>query len=277
MAPVQILFILVLYYNEDEVEAFFKSQLKKQSFQDYYVLIVNNGCDSPERVKKFFEGYSNVEIVGRGGNLGYFGAANFALQVYLDKFTGLPPFVIISNSDMKFVTNNFLELLIKENGSFEIAGPSIVSTITGSELNPFSGNEYSRTKLRFLHTIYSLYPFYLAYQLLSLIKRSINRKGGSVSVSEERQEVYAIHGSFMIFQRSYFNKGGHIKYGSFLYGEELFVAAIANRAGMRTVYLPYLRMIHDEHATTGTFKSRKQIRYMRNSIHYLLKTFYHGG
>ncbi len=271
----QILFILVLYYNDDEVECFFRDQLKKQTLQDFHVLIVNNGCRDIGRLRSRFSDAQNVEIIGEGENLGYMGGANFAISYFKNKYTNKSPLVIISNTDIEFLQIDFLEKLFCEKDNFDVAGPSILSTITHSELNPFSIRRISRSKLNFLNFVYSAYYFYLMYQSLSLIKRKFFKTASNDETGLTPVNVYAIHGSFMVLASSYFEKGGDFNYGSFLYEEEVFIAEKARLADLRTMYIPSLRLLHREHATTGTFKSRKQIEYMRNSIRYILDTFYH--
>lgn len=271
----RILFILVLYYNDEEAERFFRDQLEKQSIPDFHVLLVNNGSKDPDRLKDRFTEFGNVEVIGTGDNLGYMGAATLAIDYFRSQHPGIKPIVILSNTDIEFTSERFLEQLLAKSGSFDVAGPSIRSTITNSELNPFARERYSRTKLTFLLLVYSFYPFYLFYQTLSLIKRKLFLSKPSKAVNDQHEEVYAIHGSFMVFSPSYFERGGDLNFGSFLYEEELFVAEKARLNGMRTIFIPSLQLLHREHATTGTYKLGKHIRWMKNSVQYILKTFYH--
>ncbi len=271
----RILFILVVYFNEDEAESFFKSQLKEQSNQDYHVLIVNNGSNSHEKFSSKFNNFSNIEIIGTGQNLGYLGGASLAIKYFREKFPTSDPLVILSNTDIEFVEKDFLEKLLSVERNYDVAGPSIVSTITNSQLNPFSEKRYSKLKLKFLHRIYSIYFLYVVYQTLSLLKRKFFSEKPAKSLLKDILLVYAIHGSFMIFGPGYFKKGGNFNFGSFLYEEELFIAEQAKHFNMRTIYIPDLHLLHREHATTGIYKSRKHISYMCDSILYILKTFYH--
>ncbi len=275
MTPAKILFILVLYYNDEEAKTFFKTQLTMQSCQDYQVLLVNNGSNSLEKLVSAFKGEQNVEIIGAGENLGYFGGAAYALDYFRRKYTTLPSHVIISNMDLEFVEPSFLENLINEKSNFDLAGPSIISASSHVDLNPFSKTIYSKSKLHFLKFIFSFYPFYLIYQTMSLIKRKFKGSNIGSSPSNNLEDVYALHGSFMVFRPGFFEKGGNFNFGSFLYGEELFVAEQARRKAMRSVFLPSLKLIHKEHTTTGTYKSRKHIGFMKDSINYLLKNFFH--
>jgi len=273
MQEKNLLVILVLYYNDSDIISFVADQLNAGSNPSLHVLIVNNGSDSIEKTREQLSAFQNLEIIGQGENLGYFGAADSAFKYYTGK-NELPHFVIISNSDLEFADKNWYTWLINNTTDFDIAGPSIISGITDSNLNPFSVGEYGKKKLKFLSTLYCWYPLYLLYQVISILKRKLKGVFNRHSDQDVNVEVFAIHGSFMIFRNSFFRKGGHFNYGSFLYGEELFIAALARKHGMKTMYLSGLRLIHHEHTTTGLFKSRKQIRYMKNSIDYLLATFY---
>jgi GT2 family glycosyltransferase len=87
-------------------------------------------------------------------------------------------------------------------------------------------------------------------------------------------DTYAIHGSFMIFNKTYFTKGGSINYPSLLFGEEIFVAETALQRGLKVIYEPSLHIEHRQNATTNSFKSKKLVQLMNQSYRYLLKTFF---
>jgi len=64
-------------------------------------------------------------------------------------------------------------------------------------------------------------------------------------------EIYAPHGSFMILGASYFQKGGNLRHGTFLYAEEILVAETARDLGLRIRYVPALEVRHAEHASVS--------------------------
>ena len=78
----------------------------------------------------------------------------------------------------------------------------------------------------------------------------------------------------MIFQRSFFEKGGTLQYPSFLYEEELYIAEQSRIMNLTAVFEPSLEIVHYEHSTTGTYKNAEQIRLMRASLKYIIDTYY---
>jgi GT2 family glycosyltransferase len=114
---------------------------------------------------------------------------------------------------------------------------------------------------------------YGMFTILHLLKTKFVKSNTGNRINE-RMETYCIHGSFMVFNKSYFTKGGTINYPSLLFGEELFVAETARKLGLKTIYEPDLVINHNEHSTTGVFKSAKTVGFMHQSYSYLLKTFF---
>jgi len=62
--------------------------------------------------------------------------------------------------------------------------------------------------------------------------------------------VYAPHGAFMIFAREYFERGGTLDVGAFLFAEEGFVAETCRKLGLDVLYDPTIEVLHDEHVST---------------------------
>ncbi len=90
----------------------------------------------------------------------------------------------------------------------------------------------------------------------------------------EAMKPYAIHGSFMIFNKTFFQRGGTINYPCVLFGEELFIAEQALKLNLDLLYEPSLQVEHNEHATTGTFKSKEAVAYLHQSYTFLLNTYF---
>jgi GT2 family glycosyltransferase len=157
----------------------------------------------------------------------------------------------------------------------DIVGPDVISTLNGQHQNPYIPERISRKKMEFFRDISSnilkyntfLLAYYLKNKLVGLVQKAARSY-------EKGREVYSIHGSFMVFSNHFFEKGGHFTYGSFLFGEEIFVGEIARMNNLRVVYDPAFRIIHREHATTGIFKKASHVKFMHDSYSYILATYY---
>jgi GT2 family glycosyltransferase len=87
-------------------------------------------------------------------------------------------------------------------------------------------------------------------------------------------KIYAPQGAFIAFHRSYFERGGTLDHGAFLFGEEIFVAETARRLGMTVMYDPALVIEHTERSTAAGLFNRNTSRYRKQASRYLAKTFF---
>ena len=248
----------------------FVQHISKQKFNDYEIILVNNGSNQINLLESLAQSYP-VTIVDSNENKGYLGGAEFGLTTYLNQNKELPSHLIVCNTDIIFGDDLFLSKLYTLTD--DVIGPTIISSKTRLNQNPFYTNRISDKKLKFLKLIFSAYPLYVGYQLLSVVKNSLSLKKID-AIKDNSKKVYAIHGSFMIFNKSYFEKGGNFNYGSFLYGEEIYIAELARINCMSVTYHSSLKIIHQEHSTTGLFKKPLHVKYMSQSINYLLNRFF---
>ena len=269
----KILFLLVNYFNEKEVCTFVNEQLQPNVNGFIDVVIADNGSKETTLLAGLANNCTNVSLIKSKNNLGYFGAANFGLTNYLNKQKEYPDAVIICNTDIA-LHDNFFETLQQQiaKQNFDVLGPSIHSSLLNYYQNPYIINRISKGKLKFLHFVSSSYILYSLFTVYHLLKTKLmGRQNSQPSLGAN---PYAIHGSFMIFNKTFFEKGGTLNYPSVLFGEELFIAEQARKLNLNMMYEPTLQVKHNEHATTGVFKSRKTIAYLHQSYTYLLKTYF---
>ena len=131
----------------------------------------------------------------------------------------------------------------------------------------------SAKKINRLRKVTSSTFSYTPYTILHLMKGKFFRKPAKNDF-ELACNPYAIHGSFMVFNKSFFEKGGTLNYPSFLFGEELFIAETVRKLNLIQCYEPSLKINHNEHATTGVIKSKEKVAYLNQSYTYLLTTFF---
>jgi len=85
--------------------------------------------------------------------------------------------------------------------------------------------------------------------------------------------IYAPHGAFIIFSKSYFSKGGIIDDGYFLYGEENSTAAQAAKLNMKIGYVPEIKLIHKESMSTGKGLNKKKYAFQKQAFNYIKKKY----
>ena len=270
MTP-RFLIIMICYHNENEVISFIHQELGSQTLQDYRCVVVDNSSRQSETLEIIQHDARNM-IIYPGNNTGYFGGAALGWEKYKETYPEEEiPFVIVCNTDLHFSDKRFLESLFDQysGGGFDVFGPDIVSELTGIHQNPYLLNRISKRKLYFFMNITRNSFLYNAFLLLYYpFKRSGSKRTPSKGHS------YSLHGSFMVFSRNYFQKGGHFNYGSFLFGEEIFIGELTQQLKMKVLFDPVYQVIHKEHATTGIFKSRSHVKYLHESYKYIIDKYY---
>jgi len=272
--PEKVLILLVNYFNEGETCSFVREQVLRQDWNNTDVVITDNGSADPAMLSRLAGETNGVYVFASGENNGYLPGAASGLNSYLAKGSDFPDFVIVSNSDIGFEHKNFLgEMVVRtKNSGYDMTGPDIFSDFRHLHQNPLMKERITVRKLKMLALFSSgVVPYYLllTYHYARTVMAAWFRK--DPGNSREIIPVYGIHGSFMIFNRNFFKKGGTLDSPLHLFGEEIYLAEMALAAGIRTGYDPGLKIIHHEHSTTGMYKSRKLVKQMNRSYRYLLE------
>ena len=158
-----------------------------------------------------------------------------------------------------------------------VLAPSIRTLNSGVDQNPYMRVRPDAWRIRLNSRIFSIYPVDAVYQGLSWIKhRSLDgvAKERPATTAGFATKIYAPHGSFIALHRTYFEKGGTLDYGAFLFGEEIFVAETASRLGLTVLYEPGVVIEHTERSTAKGLWNRDISRYRRQASRYLARKFF---
>src|SRR4029077_13065198 len=120
-------------------------------------------------------------------------------------------------------------------------------------------------------------PTSRGYHTMSVIKGRLRRatqRMRSKKSFTSPVDVFAPHGAFVVFHKSYFEAGGTLRYGSFLFGEEIFVGETALRLGRRVVFDPRLEVIHAGGISVRIRDYGSMIDTMRQSYAYLANEYF---
>ncbi len=273
----QLLVICVNYNNNKDTIDFSDHILSLQSTHNLNLLVIDNSNSGNDALKLLLPKDSRIQLLHPEKNLGYFGAASWGLSQYL-LTSKLPEWIIVSNTDIVFPDSAIFSKLFEfyPSGFYGIVAPKIHSLQAASDQNPFMKYRPAKSRILFYKTIFRYYPLSLFYQLLSLIRKNTNLSLPKKTTSKEelRINIYAPHGSFIIFHRSYFDAGGNLNHGSFLFGEEIFIAETVRRLSLKVQYDPRIVVNHNEHSTTSFIKNRMIGKYLSNTYDYIYKEFF---
>lgn len=275
-----ILVICTNYWNEEDTIDYVNELLFQQQTDSKLDIVVvdNNEIDGENPLLEGIKSASNnVEIYRNGINAGYYGAASWALEMYL-KASEMPEWIIVSNTDIRFENQSFLSTLLElyaENAP-EVIAPRIISASGELNQNPFMQKRPPAWRMHMYRSLFRFETTYRFYEMLHNVKTSmLKRRNPSEHVycnKDAPYSIYAPHGSLVIFNKKYFKNGGTLDYGSFLFGEEIFIAETARTLGLGILYEPRITAIHKERATTKTTK--KIWRYMHESSTYCAKSYF---
>ena len=268
-----VLMICVNYRKPAETARFVTSALQQSLRSPLRVVVVDN---SPTPQASMND--PNVRILAAGKNLGYFGAAAAALSDHL-KSHPLPDWVIVSNPDVYLPDHSVLQRLCDSHRGDEpaVIAPSIRTLDSGSDQNPYMRRRPSRLRMHMYSWIYSAYPVDFTFQGLAWIKHRVLdglSKLPPAGNATQPEKIYAPHGSFIALHRSYFERGGTLEFGAFLFGEEIFIGETARRLGLNVLYEPSVVIEHTERNMASTMWNRDRFRYRRQASRYLARTFF---
>lgn len=268
-----IAWVVVNYFNDTDTLSFITKEYEPQQDDDIIIYVVNNGSKNINRLKEALQQFKKVSVISDGNNLGYMGAFCFAMKNFYESYECYPRKAILSNTDLILPQQDFVKSLLKLKLEKPIAciGPQIIHAVTNKNQNPLYSVRPSKLKLKFLSIIFSSYPLYLVYQYMFYVKNIFFGSGES----NEAKNVYAIHGSFMILSQHFLDKFfTELQKAPFLLGEELFIAELCKTEKWQMAIDYNLKVIHNEHAVTGKYKSRKIVKHLRNSIKIIVAKFY---
>lgn len=250
------------------------------------LMIVDNASGQEElsKIQSVVNEFSNLQLLESATNRGYFGAARFAFDHYLEQGNALPDWVIVCNHDIQIADKEFFsKLLCQDPEKAGVIAPRIRVLPDGADQNPFMRRRPGRLRWANLRFVSSNYWAATIWDWLSRRKSelrswaSAQRRGSLPDNNGRRESIYAAHGSFFTFSRRYFEAGGFLDGNLFLYGEEISVAEICRSLGLPVVYDASLCVLHKEHQSTGKALSRFTYECQKKAMQYVTSRYLSGS
>lgn len=255
--------IYAVHYGEkaDVSKAFVASLWPFLSEQLDLVLINNSSKGLLDSLKEAF-----VTILDSGENLGYFGGIRFGMDHCPIEDRN---YVVVCNNDIRIVHPDFFEILDEKLNVWDIIAPS-TKTLNGIEQNPHRRVKPASARKIYYGIYYTSYFFaWLLNALYELRKRLTKR----ILSKHKEGVIFSPHGAFMVLKSTYFEKGGIIDDGYFLYGEEDSIGAIAERLRLKVGFVPSLEIRHLESVSTGKKLSLQKYNHQKAAHRYIQKTY----
>ena len=272
----KILFITVNYRNTEITENFIQSFENLDLKENASIVIVDN--DSTKESKESLKSISkksklDIRLVFCSNNLYYWGGANYVLKKLNLDIDNFPDWIIICNNDIIF---NKIDLIVKlqniKSNNYAVLAPSIISTKSKKNQNPHILNPISTLgrlyyNIFFINSVTGL----IIYKLRTMLNNIFNMYSNKKIIKP--MEIYAPHGSFMIFSKIFFNNGGWIDSNFEMFAEELTTAEIVKRLKMKIFFNPDLEVMHDEHSISGSRNWKENFYTFKRAYYYFQKEY----
>lgn len=222
-----------------------------------------------------------VRVLASPTNLGYLGGAAWALETFLHQ-EPMPRWVAVCNPDLGLQDRHFFRRLIGYYpGAYpSVVAPAIRSASTGRCAPSYMARRPTRARMHFYKWVFRFYLTSAIWHAGSRLRAEVasRYRRGTLSEAEAPKSppsrVYAAHGSFLLFNRSYFAEGGDLRFGAFLFGEEVFVAESVRRIGGQVMYDSRFEVTHSSQSTAAFFTNREIARYMRDSAEHVADHYF---
>ena len=239
------LLICVTYHSDEALHSFVESVHR-----------------AAERVKDTMQ--VDIEIANNGQeNRGYLGGA---LPIYNSKAQGYD-FVSISNVDLELAPDFFEQLLHIDTKGMGWVAPDIYTDKINRHENPYMLSRPAKRNFLIWDIIYSRTWIYRIYHTLYLLK-------SKQSKLYPIRDIYAGHGSFMLFTKEFVNQYPKLHFPSFMYGEEIYMAELARAAQLKVRYFPTLHIANIGNISTGLVNQAQKSRWSKESLQALKQLFF---
>lgn len=269
----KILISVVCYDNEDEVIDFAK-KVAKQNCKD--MIILNVTCNKIDNIEEFKKKISMIDLIinvyNPNSNLGYLPGCLYGIEQYSQENIDDYDWVMISNTDISFDSDNFFHDLFNAtlNNNIWCIGTNIVLSKNQKVQNPFATKRPSKTKMIIWKIVYSKYCLFKLYYKLFELKQKISKSSNKKNISSY---VYAVHGSCFFLKRECINKIMNYE-KMFMYDEELFIAEIIRANNKKIYFDKSLTIFHNENQVTGKIPSKTKQLWFKDSINTIYNQFY---
>lgn len=272
MKDASALIITVNFRQDKCTRRFLTSAAKLDGFAQAHFLIVDNNSndDSLSVLRSASTEFANVELLESRQNEGYFGAARWALHHYLESHD-TPDWVVVCNNDIVFDDPRFLSQLLKRSrNAAGIFAPAITSGVTGLDENPSIRRRPSSFRMLRYRLWLSSYHLMWFKQWVSPFLRKIRYRFRTriTPANGTCSAIYAPSGALLIFSRRFFEFGGFIDDGAFLYAEEFRVAEMCRQLRLSVIHDPGLRVWHEGSQSTGRMLTRVAFQHQQDGFRY---------
>lgn len=268
--------IVILNYlaYKDTIECI--SSIKKQTYQDYHIVVVDNDSknESFDVLSTLYSSDETITLIKNDSNLGFAKGNNVGIACLKQKSIFN---VFVINGDTVLKDKEYLSRLVKTAVAPNIGmiGTTIVSR-DGKNQNTLPVSLNDKNSIKMARIQIWLMNLLVKTNLLGLVKTAVSKtrtyeKVTSTESNSSKNELLnpkekMLHGSAIYFTENYLKK--HIGFypDTFLYYEEEFLALICRKLNFKQLYVPEIKIYHKEDASSNLLHKTS-----RNSLKFKLR------
>lgn len=270
----EFLVSIVCYGNENEVCTFLNQLDNQNNAHSIAVAITINKAGNIQIIKEYIKNKRITCFVFEPNkNLGYLNGCLYGIKALSEEICYT--WALICNTDITFPEQNFFETITRTEYEDMIWGiaPSI-QLPNHTFQNPYIIARPTKKEMERKLYIFSKLCLFYAYNLASEIKKNIKRFMCRKHTLLYSKNVYAPHGSCMIFRAGMIEILLEEKIDIFLYCEEEYLAGLIYENSKKVYYDNRLQVLHNEHQTLSTVNCRKKQSWYVNSMVCVMNRFY---
>lgn len=259
------------YHNTAEVQAFIDhvAQLELPTEMWGHIVVTDNSQSIKNALVAPSRKFS-VEVVTPGYNQGYLNGCALGWRTVCSQ-EKLPDWTLITNTDVRLDLDGFSAVIDREwrNDTGSVA-PHIL-TADGVAQNPFYDTRPSKAQIKRLQWLFGHPRLAAVYRWLHYGRR--NWVGG-VRLPKQPTQIYAPHGSTILLRDVFFESGGCLEYGGFMYCEELHISEQLRRAKLHAAWFPSWTVKHFENKATERIAWSRRCRWHVESLKFIDETYF---
>lgn len=262
----RILNVVICYNNTETIGNYIDEVLKLENHENTLILIVDNSIINNKLLFEQLNSKLEIIYIYNSRNLGYYNGFKQGLlyfQKNYKEYYSEIEWIILSNTDIEFKNQEFVSILMNKEYKSEIGciGPEMINYNETLMCNPFSVKPYSRLSLSYRSAIFRNRFIAIGYDMLSAVKSKLIKKSMNKS-----KYIYAVHGAFIILKKDVIKYLFEYNYNALLYAEEIFIAEVLRKKGIKTFYDTELKVKHNESPITSILNSKLRYRLKYQSL-----------
>lgn len=252
--------VVVSYRSDDATVDFVRGELCKIS-SPYKIVVVANGS-SAEEAAALAARIPEADVLA-APNRGYAAGNNLGFKYLMENYS--PDYVLFSNNDIHFISNNVVEILsetLSSRPEAGLAGPEVLG-LDGKRQGP---DAYLGIWDRYVW-MYLSSPF-----LSEKAKRA--RFKLDVPACAQEGPCYKLSGSFFMVDAKAFSDAGMFDENTFLYAEENILSDRMARIGKTCWFNPAVSVLHEHGKTISKAHDAAERAWMQwKSMRYYYRTY----